>query len=477
MNIAHPDHPNEFLSYFSYFGIRREQLLNIRKSMQGDLNLKKSNAHMHAIQDIDQVDHSNIKKDIIVIDNDPTSLSIIKEVYGNVFQNVEVHGFNSYTAFMQQVVNAQSQKNPVDEFNKLHRLGIYSQVDEEVEKKTKKKKKKKKKEEENVPQLSERYRAVPIEDKLSIEIKKEDLKLFRIATQSGKMYDCFGYSFQQLKDDPELWKSFLHEYSRDEFEEFLEVSLAGQQGRMDFWGISEDSSPARIRIESQNKPNSIVLNISDITHSYKPDKNASKGSLSKVFAVYIDGSMIRSEDKNEFIKNLRASIKKAGLKPDRKKVKVNILGLEDGETRSSKYELEEVDDFFYRPLDRSLILEKMMLYIFPFEEELSQHHLDYFTNSHDVVLSTYVDMKEVSEHGIAISYKIPFKEGTFMRFISKNFYLDNGDPLIGRCYFSEKLEDDSGYMSYFEFFGVTDEVFKRIRVWIRENYIQSKKAS
>ena len=61
-----------------------------------------------------------------------------------------------------------------------------------------------------------------------------------------------------------------------------------------------------------------------------------------------------------------------------------------------------------------------------------------------------------------------------MRFISKIFYLDNGDPLIGRCYFSEKEEESETYVSFFEFFGVTDEVFKRIRVWIRENYVQNK---
>ena len=115
-----------------------------------------------------------------------------------------------------------------------------------------------------------------------------------------------------------------------------------------------------------------------------------------------------------------------------------------------------------------------MLYVFPFEDETSHIQLDYFKNSQNSVLSTDVQMVEVSEHGIAIRYKIPFKEGTYMRFISKIFYLDNGDPLIGRCYFSEKEEESETYLSFFEFFGVTDEVFKRIRVWIRENYVQNK---
>lgn len=476
MNIPHPEVPNEFLSYFSYFGIRREQLLNIRKSMHKDLQLQKSFLHADAVQEMELVDNTSRKKDIVVIDNDPNSASVIKEVYEGAFKNVEVHSFNSYTTFVQQVLNAQAQKNPLDEFNKLHRLGIYSKVDAEVEKKTKKKKQKN--EDENVPQLSERYRAVPMEDKLIIEINKDEKKLFRISMQQGKEYACFGYTFAQLKEDPDLWRNFVHEYSSDEFDEFLEISFAGQQGRMDFWGVSEDTSPARIRVEAQNKPNSVQFTISDVTHTYKPDRKAQeKGSFKKIYAIYIDGGMVRSDDKSTFITNLKSMIKKAGLKPKKRKTKVNILGLEDGETRSSLFELEEVDDFFYRPLDRNLIQQKMMLYIFPFEQELSGNQMEYFSNSHDVVLSTYVDMKEVSEHGIAIQYKIPFKEGTFMRFISKIFYLDNGDPLIGRCYFSEKMEDGEGYISYFEFFGVTDEVFKRIRVWIRESYVESKKAS
>lgn len=474
MNIPHPEAPNEFLSYFSYFGIRREQLLNIRKQMQRDTNLKRSSLHEDAINEMELVDFSAVKKDIVVIDNDPATSGYIKEVYEGAFKEVEIHSFNSYTAFAREVIDAQTQKNPLDEFNKLHRLGIYSQVDAEVEKKTKKKKKK---EEDDTPKLSERYRAVPMDDKLIIEINKDEQKMIRISQLSGSEYAVFGHTYQELKTDQELWRSFIHEISQEDFEEFLEVSLAGQQGRMDLWGISKDTSPARIRIECQNKPNTIQFSISDITHEYKPDKKDQQKSLSKVFAVYIDGGMIRSEDKSEFCKNLRKMIKKAGLKPDGKKVKINVLGLEDGETRSSKYEFPEVDDFFYRPLDRSLILQKMMLYIFPFEQELAHNQLQYFNNSHTVVLSTYVEMTEVSEHGIAIRYKIPFKEGTFMRFISTIFYLDNGDPLIGRCYFSEKEDGADTYLSYFEFFGVTDEVFKRIRVWMRESYVESKKAS
>ena len=270
-------------------------------------------------------------------------------------------------------------------------------------------------------------------------------------------------------------EAFIHDHSKEEFDEFIEVSMAGQQGRIDVWGISKDTSPARIRVEARHKANSIQLSISDITHQYRPEKQKhAKNQLGKIYAIYLDGALIRSDDKPEFMRNLRKMINKSGLKPDRKKVKIIILGLEDGESRSSKFEFEETDDFFYRPIDRSLVKEKMMLYVFPFEDETSHIQLDYFKNSQNSVLSTDVQMVEVSEHGIAIRYKIPFKEGTYMRFISKIFYLDNGDPLIGRCYFSEKEEESETYLSFFEFFGVTDEVFKRIRVWIRENYVQNK---
>ena len=471
MNIPHPTEAGQFLVYFSYFGIRREQLLNVRKAMQRDSNLEKAYNHNEAVSSAPTTDNSNIMKHIVVIDNDPNTAKAIEEVYKDSFSNVAVHSYNGYTNFMAQLNAAKKFKNPLEEFNKLHGLGIFA---EQAEKK-KKKKKKKDDEENNFVPLSERYRAVPMDDKFQFEVSKSEGKMFRMELESSKEYDCFGYEDQEFKNDPELWKAFIHDHSKEEFDEFIEVSMAGQQGRIDVWGISKDTSPARIRVEARHKANSIQLSISDITHQYRPEKQKhAKNQLGKIYAIYLDGALIRSDDKPEFMRNLRKMINKSGLKPDRKKVKIIILGLEDGESRSSKFEFEETDDFFYRPIDRSLVKEKMMLYVFPFEDETSHIQLDYFKNSQNSVLSTDVQMVEVSEHGIAIRYKIPFKEGTYMRFISKIFYLDNGDPLIGRCYFSEKEEESETYVSFFEFFGVTDEVFKRIRVWIRENYVQNK---
>ena len=471
MNIPHPEYPGEFLVYFSYFGIRREQLLHVRKTMQRDTALKKSYFHNEAIGSAPTSDNSSTEKHIVVIDNDPSTARSIEEIYKANFNKVKVHAFTGYTNFMAQLNEAKRYKNPLDEFNKLHGLGIYSQV-------AKVKKKKKKKDAPETPTLSERYRAVPMEDRFQFEINKEDQKMFRMELSSHQDYDCFGYSLAEMKENGEIWRSFVHEYSREEFEEFLEICMAGQQGRIEIWGQSKDSSPARLRVEAKPKPRSVQLSIMDISHQYRHEANrGDKDRLGKIFAIYMDGAMIRSEDKPAFLQNLRSAVKKAGLKPDKRKTKINIIGMEGTDTRAGKFEFEEVDDFFYRPIDRNLLLQKMLLYVFPFEDEIAHIQLDYFQNSHSSVLSTDVEMIEVSEHGIGIRYKIPFKEGTFMRFISQIFYLDNGDPLIGRCYYSEKEEDGSDYISYFEFFGVTDEVFKRIRVWIRESYIRNKQKS
>ncbi|MFK8138482.1 MAG: hypothetical protein AB8E15_08990 [Bdellovibrionales bacterium] len=462
MNIPHPGYKGQFLCYFSYFGIRREQLLGVRKHMQLDKNLAASNVHQEALDSVETRDNTKKKKDIIVIDNDQDSASKIEEVYKENMSNVVIHSFKTYTGFLKALQSSKDSTNVLDEFYKEHGLGPHQ--------------KKKKANDENAPLLTERYRGVPQGDTLEIEIKKEGLDLQRIQLESNADYNVFGHTIEELKADPQLWRSIIHDSSEQEFEEFIDYCSAGQNSRMNMWAVSKDTSPAWIKIEIKNKPGALTLKIIDISEQYKPNPKQQE-KLDKVYAIYIDGTAVRGNP-DEFMEGLREKIKKAGLKPKKKKLKIAILGVEDGTTRSSRFEFASVDDFFYRPLDRKLILQKIKLYMFPFEKELDSKKLSYFTNSHNAILSTHVQMKEVSEHGITIKYKIPFKEGTFMRFISTTFYMDNGDPIIGRCYFSEQMEgdDSSFYLSYFEFFGVTDEVFKRIRVWIRENYIESKQA-
>ena len=62
MNIPHPTEAGQFLVYFSYFGIRREQLLNVRKAMQRDSNLEKAYNHNEAVSSAPTTDNSNIMK-------------------------------------------------------------------------------------------------------------------------------------------------------------------------------------------------------------------------------------------------------------------------------------------------------------------------------------------------------------------------------------------------------------------------------
>jgi hypothetical protein len=104
-----------------------------------------------------------------------------------------------------------------------------------------------------------------------------------------------------------------------------------------------------------------------------------------------------------------------------------------------------------------------------------------------------VRMVEVSEYGISIVHPAPFREGVFMRFFSPLFG-EHPDGIIGRCNYCEKTEADHGgvggaaggaagashhatYHCNFILFGAHDELLRRIRSWIREDYVHKKEGS
>ncbi len=85
-----------------------------------------------------------------------------------------------------------------------------------------------------------------------------------------------------------------------------------------------------------------------------------------------------------------------------------------------------------------------------------------------------VEVAELSEAGLIINYYRPISLGAFRQFVLSK-PADTFFEYRAVCnYTCEHPSEKDLHQNYFVFFGVTDLYLKNIRLWIRDNYVQSK---
>jgi hypothetical protein len=85
-----------------------------------------------------------------------------------------------------------------------------------------------------------------------------------------------------------------------------------------------------------------------------------------------------------------------------------------------------------------------------------------------------VKMESIAEFGLTILHPTPFRPHVYMRFFVPVIG-EGARGILARCTHCEKTEGANPvYRCHFAFFGVGDELLKRIRKGIREDYVQKK---
>ncbi len=132
-----------------------------------------------------------------------------------------------------------------------------------------------------------------------------------------------------------------------------------------------------------------------------------------------------------------------------------------------------VYDIFNVPMDRNYLIKKIYLSFM----DANQWGLKHFSDTKKEIQSAQqIQIDEISEAGLAFKYHRAMPVGTFRRFY---LWTPNETELRdyhGNCNYFEELKEGKNvsYIHHFVFFGMKDFYLKNIRLWVRENYIQSK---
>lgn len=86
-----------------------------------------------------------------------------------------------------------------------------------------------------------------------------------------------------------------------------------------------------------------------------------------------------------------------------------------------------------------------------------------------------VTVSEISEAGFVMQYYRSITVGSFREMILWQPYEIGAPEFLATCNYVEENQGQKGtFNCHFVFFGITDNLLKRIRIWIRDNYVLSK---
>lgn len=135
-----------------------------------------------------------------------------------------------------------------------------------------------------------------------------------------------------------------------------------------------------------------------------------------------------------------------------------------------------VHDIFFKPLDRLYLGQKLKV-LFPLIVEASGEKIEPTTVAVDEIIKAVnpVTVSELSEAGFVMQYYRPITVGSFREIILWQPYEIGAPEFLATCNYCEENQGQKGtFNCHFVFFGISDHLLKRIRVWIRDNYVLSK---
>lgn len=468
-----------FYCYFNFFGVEKEQLNSVRRRIYenkakelspyadrihskleklseekiakltlGDPRKKMPPGSLTIVDDADILAE---EKYFVVIDMAKEVQDTISSLVGENFPKAKTVVFPTLAHFMEEFF---------EDSMEIEESSFEETEEQEIEN-----------EEEKI-----RGAAFP-QDSILLSIDKESSKLISISPKLKEGETFLGYSDTDLKQDTELWKKAVHPMDRS-FKEFYKYVSTGQNGTLDIWFCDKNKFDFLLQIKGSTTVDRVSLELTDVTESKGQNgpggKSKANENLPKLDAIFIDTSMVQ-QPYSKWAKNFKNNLKAAKLIEKKKNVKIYLLGMEGKGKQPKDLAAPGFDGFFYKPLERSFVLQSLMIHSYPGVQQVGDNRLNYYVNSQPIILTTTVKMMEISEYGIAIKYPAFIRPGVFIRFVNDILKIEDGTPIIGRCYYSESEPDEEGlYVCYFLYFGVTDEVFKKIRLWIREKYIEGK---
>lgn len=275
----------------------------------------------------------------------------------------------------------------------------------------------------------------------------------------------------------------------EDFNEFLGYTATGGQGVtgvrfVDNQGliVYAEAKGRLVPSPGPDVPATLKLEVKQIDRAAWIDLNrmVAKGATPDQYrfdALIIDGGLIRSTAA-EWLDGLHGALSRARvIIPSEPLPKIFILADEEARIQPSDFNHKGIADYVYKPLDRKLFVDKLAVALPQVSRSVLPDASPFVPCELTAQVCKSIQLEELSEYGLTVLHPTPLKAKSFMRFFSPLFG-NISDGVLARCAASiGGTTEDPMYKCHFVFFGCSDELHKRIRTWIREDYVHKKEAN
>ena len=471
-SVRHPVLEGEFLVRASFFGISAPQLGRVRKYVRAHQVTIRTKPVVSVIEQLAEKNRvlksiapQDFKK-VAVIDMNRETLADFESIFSSHFLNVRLSTFASYSRFLGELAKL----NPVDP--KPTPVALTAQPDDL---------------DSPASPDGKTAPAFPFGKQLSIIIDSENNQLIRFDPNLNQESLVLGRSVGEWLSRPSLWFNAIIADDREIMNEYVAYLLSGAHGhaflRMTAVNAAVHYFDIKGKIEQEATPEAarqLRFELREIPEEAwqlagAEPQSARNPSDFRFDAIYINGAALRS-DLASWLIGLRELLHKTGVsKPEEPLPAIFLLCDEKSKLKPDNYRHSEVVQFIHKPLDRKYLADTAACLIKGIKRQAKAESSGTIPVELPVRLAKDVIMDELAEYGLTILQKSPLRRATYMRFFCPVFGT-NSQGVVGRCAASVLVGqgDKAAYQCHFIFFGVTDELFRRIRTWIRDEYVHTK---
>ena len=453
-SVRHPQFENLWLVRFSLFGITNDQLAEVRKFIRGRQMPGRPKLASSA-RALPPVAKNKLppRYRIAVIDLNRDFLLQAQGTFEENFDRTAATVFPSYTRFLAGLAKLSGQASA-------------SGLDDDD------------------TTMDSLAGGIP-GGRTTLIISDKDLELLEFEP-AMKPFDTFlGRGADDWKSRPKDWLAAVPKTDQEDFNEFLQYTATGGRGMTGIRFVDSNGSFVYAEVKGSfrtshdpEEPSTLRLEIKQIDRAAWMDLNrmVAKGATPDQFrfdALVIDGGLIQTEA-SAWLEGLQSALVRAKVMlPSDPLPRIFIMADEGSRVLPTAFMNPNIADFIYKPFDRRLVTEKLTIAVPQLSRSTLPETSPFVPCELTAQVCKIVHLEELSEFGLTIRHPTPIRPRVFMRFFSELFG-EIEDGVLARCTASIPVKDDGTFKCHFVFFGCSDELHKRIRNWIREDYVLKK---
>jgi hypothetical protein len=444
-SVPHPTLPQQYLCYFTFFGMRKKEIQKIRQWLSKVFHYKSllhedRKRYKFNPQDLMQVEMAGPIKNVVIIDHSDEQIeSTITQIEGEM-DHIKITTETSYSYFLHKYMMSGT---PAGEF----------------------------------PPKSTRSDDIP-NGSLKLRVHAETMNMVESNYSPSELDIFFGHSGPlHFKLNANDWWKLIKTAENELIVQGALTILKEKKTSSKVTTILDakgEKYAVKFKITPDADPAYFNFEMTAVSSEEMTDKLVSNTNLSSIDVLVIDAAFV-PEHFDEWILNLKTAAVQKGLVKRAEDLKIILTSDRENRLERSWLDCPNVVGFVLKPIETRQFLATLSLAMNnPFTAYTFDNlgWADTLTNIH---MSREIMIESVSEYGATLRSPTPFKPGSF--FFMRKMIFDNAPNqcMAGRVYFCEPHPKEKGqFQISVLYFGINEAFLKFARTWIRDNYAQSK---